>query len=163
MSTIWTVGHSTRSLESFLSLVGDMDVLADIRRYPGSRRYPHFSRASLEAVKPCVWFEDLGGRRSGDSDRHRALRHKAFRSYAAHMETPAFRTALEELEALARRRKTAMMCAEGAWFRCHRRLLSDLLVARGWEVLHLPGSHPHVLTPGVRVADGAVVYDQAAQ
>jgi uncharacterized protein (DUF488 family) len=163
MSTIWTVGHSTLSLEGFLKLVEDIDILADVRRFPGSRRYPHFSRASLEKAKPYVWFEELGGRRSGDNDRHPALRHKAFRSYAGYMDSPMFATALEELEELARSRKTAMMCAEAVWFRCHRRLISDVLVARGWEVLHLPGSRPHVLTPGVRVADGGVVYDQPVQ
>jgi len=157
--TIWTVGHSTLSLEKFLALVGDLDILADIRRFPGSRRYPHFSRGSLEQVMPYRWFEALGGRRSGATDRHPALRNKAFRSYATHMETPMFAEALRDLEDLATAKRTALLCAEGAWFRCHRRLLSDLLLARGWTVLHLPGGRPHVRTAGARFADGAVVYD----
>jgi uncharacterized protein (DUF488 family) len=161
--TLWTVGHSTLPLEDFLDVVRDIDILADVRRFPGSRRFPHFSRESLERAKPYVWFEELGGRRSETTDRHPSLRNKAFRAYAAHMETPAFEEALAELEELARSRKTAILCAEGAWFRCHRRLLSDRLVARGWEVLHLPGSRPHALTPGARLAEGAVVYDAPAQ
>lgn len=163
MSTIWTVGHSTLPLQEFLDLVRDIDILADVRRFPASRRHPHFSRESLEAVKPYLWFEELGGRRQGGGERHPALRNAAFRAYAAHMESPAFAEALAELEELARSRKTALLCAEGAWFRCHRRLLSDLLAARGWEVLHLPGSHPHIFTPGARIADGTVVYDAAVQ
>ena len=163
MSTIWTVGHSTLPLQEFLDLVRDVDVLADVRRFPASRRHPHFSRESLEAVKPYLGFEELGGRRQGGGERHPALRNAAFRAYAAHMESPTFAEALAELEELARSRRTALLCAEGAWFRCHRRLLSDLLAARGWEVLHLPGSRPHLLTPGARIADGTVVYDAPVQ
>jgi len=163
MSTIWTVGHSTLTLEKFLAVVRDVDLLADVRRFPASRRFPHFSRESLERAKPYAWFEELGGRRSGDNGRHPSLRNKAFRAYAAHMETPAFEEALGELEELARSRRTALLCAEGAWFRCHRRLLSDRLVARGWEVLHLPGDRPHGLTPGARLVSGSVVYDAPAQ
>jgi uncharacterized protein (DUF488 family) len=163
MATIWTVGHSTLALDRFLEIVRGVEILADVRRFPASRRYPHFSRESLESAKPYLWFEELGGRRSGAGEHHPALRNKAFRAYAAHMETAAFAEALAELEELARTRKTALLCAEGAWFRCHRRLLSDLLVARGWEVLHLPGDRPHALTPGARIADGAVVYDAPVQ
>jgi len=159
MRTIWTAGHSTLTLEKFLDLVRDVDVLADIRRYPGSRRYPHFSKESLAQAKPYRWFEALGGRRSGGGERHPSLRNRAFRAYAGHMETPEFRDALGELEALATERRTALLCAEGPWFRCHRRLLSDLLQARGWTVLHLPGEHPHPLTEGARIVDRRVVYD----
>ena len=160
MKMIWTAGHSTLTLEKFLDLVRDVDVIADIRRYPGSRRYPHFSKESLAQVKPYRWFEALGGRRSGGGERHPALRNKAFRAYAGHMETPEFLEALRELEALAAGQRTALLCSEGVWFRCHRRLLSDLLQARGWTVLHLPGNKPHLLTEGARIAEGAVVYDR---
>ena len=161
MRTIWTVGHSTLPLPDFLRIIDAIDLLADIRRFPGSRRFPHFSRQSLEQAKPYLWFEELGGRRSGASDRHPALRNRAFRAYADHMGTPGFLEAFRELEELASSRKTALLCAEGAWFRCHRRLLSDRFVADGWEVLHLPGNRPHLLTPGARIADGGVVYDQS--
>jgi uncharacterized protein (DUF488 family) len=155
------VGHSTLPLARFLDLVAGIDVLADVRRFPGSRRYPYFSRESLQQAKPYRWFEALGGRRSGHSEGHPALRNKAFRTYATHMETPEFARALGDLEDLATVQRTALLCAEGPWFRCHRRLLSDLLQARGWTVLHLPGSRPHQLTPGARLVEGTVVYDQA--
>src|SRR2546430_1274782 len=108
MRTIWTAGHSTLTLEKFLDVVRDVDVIADIRRYPGSRRYPHFSKESLAQVKPYRWFEALGGRRSGGGERHPALRNKAFRAYAGHMETPAFLDALGELEGLAAGQRTAL-------------------------------------------------------
>ncbi len=160
MRTIWTVGHSTLPLEKFLEVVRDVEILADIRRFPGSRRHPQFSQESLRQAKAYRWFEALGGRRSGATDRHPALRNKAFRAYAAHMDSPEFGEALRELEALAAGRRTALLCAEGAWFRCHRRLLSDLLLARGWGVLHLPGGRPHLLTPGARITEGRVEYDQ---
>jgi len=159
MSTIWTVGHSTLALEAFLDRVKDVEVLADIRRFPASKRHPHFSGASLARVKAYRWFEALGGRRSGGGDRHPALRNAAFRAYAGHMETAEFRAALAELEAFARERRAALLCAEAVWFRCHRMLLSDLLLARGWTVLHLPGEKPHRLTVGARAEAGGVVYD----
>jgi uncharacterized protein (DUF488 family) len=160
--TIWTVGHSTLTLEAFLERVKDVDVVADIRRFPTSKRHPHFSGESIAAVKPYRWFEALGGRRSGAGERHPALRNKAFRAYAAHMETGPFLGALADLEALARERRTALLCAEAVWFRCHRMLLSDLLTARGWTVLHLPGAKPHRLTKGARPTSDGVVYDGAA-
>ena len=156
---IWTVGHSTLPLDEFLEIVREVDVLADIRRFPASRRHPHFSGESLARAKPYRWFEALGGRRSGDGGRHTALRAKAFRAYAAWAETPDFLRALEALEALASEQRTALLCAEAVWFRCHRMILSDILTARGWDVLHLPGGKPHRLTKGARPANGGVVYD----
>ena len=159
MATLWTVGHSTLALEEFLERVKDVDVLADIRRFPASKRHPHFSGESLARVKPYRWFEALGGRRSGGGERHPALRNAAFRAYAGHMETAPFRAALAELETLAREKRTALLCAEAVWFRCHRMILSDLLLARGWTVLHLPGEKPHRLTDGARPTPDGVVYD----
>ena len=157
--TIWTVGHSTLPLEDFLEVVADVDVLADVRRFPASRRHPHFSGESLAKAKPYRWFEALGGRRSGDGGRHTALRAKAFRAYAAWAETPEFLRALEDLERLAAGRRTAVLCAEAVWFRCHRMILSDILTARGWDVRHLPGGKPHRLTKGARPTSDGVVYD----
>jgi uncharacterized protein (DUF488 family) len=162
MRRIWTVGHSTLSLPEFLDRVKDVDLLADVRRFPASRRFPHFSLSSLEQVKPYRWFPDLGGRRSGGGGRQQALRNKAFRAYADHMETQVFREAFEGLGALAEERRTAILCAEAVWFRCHRMLLSDALLAAGWEVLHLPGNKPHLLTKGARLVDGRVRYDAAS-
>ena len=104
MRTIWTVGHSTLDLDEFLRIVRDVEVLADVRRFPGSRRYPHFSRASLEQAKPYRWFEALGGRRSEVSPGPSVLRHQAFRAYAAYMKHPEFEKALGDRAALRRGR-----------------------------------------------------------
>lgn len=156
---IWTAGHSTLTLDAFLEVVRDVEMLADVRRFPASRRHPHFSKDSLAKVKPYRWFEALGGRRSGDNGRHPALRAKAFRAYAVWSESPEFRRALAELEALAAERRTALLCAEAVWFRCHRMILSDILLARGWEVLHLPGDRPHRYTKGARPTAEGVIYD----
>jgi uncharacterized protein (DUF488 family) len=161
MRKIRTVGHSTLPLEKFLRFLANIEVLADLRRLPGSRRHPHFAQESLRQAKECRWLEALGGRRSGPADRHLPLRKKAFRACAAHLEGAAFGEALADLEALVTVQRKALTCAEGAWFRWHRRLVSDLLEARGWAVLHLPGDQPHQLTEGARCLAGAVPYDRA--
>ena len=161
--TIWSVGHSTRTLEEFLGIVSGIDLIVDIRQYPRSRRYPHFNGAELEKVKPYRWIQDLGGRRRDRGTRHTAWRVAAFRSYAGYMETEPFRTGLARLEELASAQRVAFFCAEALWWRCHRRLLSDALVTRGWEVLHLPDGERHVRSPMARVEeDGTLVYDVAA-
>lgn len=156
---MWTVGHSNLPLQEFLELVRPVEVIADIRRFPSSRKFPHFNREHLQNVLRYRWFPALGGRRHGGGDRHTALRTPGFRAYADHMTTPEFRAALEELEELARARRVAIMCSEALWFRCHRRLVSDLLVSRGWEVLHLPGEKPHSLSPFARLEGGTLIYD----
>ena len=143
---ILTIGHSTHPAERFVGLLrrAGVEALADVRRYPGSRRHPHFNADALRerlaeagiAYEP--FGEELGGRRRGRPDsRHTGLRVAAFRAYADHMETDGFRAALERLEGLARWKRTAIMCAEGDWRRCHRRLISDGLADRGWHVLHI--------------------------
>ena len=162
MKRIWTVGHSNLTLEGFLRVVEGIDVIADVRRYPASRKFPHFNRESLERAKGYWGFPDLGGRRSGDGSRHSALRVAAFRAYAAYMETPEFHAALGELESLAAERKTAVMCAEAPWFKCHRWILSDNLASRGWEVLHLPAGKVHAVSGLVRREGDDLVYDQPA-
>lgn len=131
---LWTVGHSTLTLAAFLDCIRDLEVVADVRRYPVSRRFPHFNAESLARVVEYRPFPALGGRRQGGGERHRALRSPGFRAYAAHMETPEFRSALADLEALAAARRTVLLCAEAAWFRCHRMLLADLWTARGASV-----------------------------
>lgn len=159
--TLWTAGHSTLTLEKFLDLVRGAELLADIRSYPGSRRFPHFNRESLQALPPYRWMPDLGGRRRDPGDRHPAWRVAAFASYAAYMETEKFRQALSLLEREAQARRTTIFCSEALWWRCHRRLVSDALVARGWRVLHLPGETPHVLSPMARIdRDGTLIYDR---
>ena len=160
--TLWTAGHSTLALDPFLELIRDMELLADVRRYPSSRKFPHFNGPALSKVKPYRWFPELGGRRHEKGERHPAWRVAGFRAYAGYMETDAFRQALSALEGEARERRTVVMCAEALWWRCHRRLLSDALVVRGWQVLHLPDGKPHELSPMARIeGDGTLVYDRA--
>jgi uncharacterized protein (DUF488 family) len=160
-NTIWTVGHSNLALDQFLEVVRDVELLADVRRFPHSPRYPHFNGDALGKVKAYRWFQDLGGRRHEKGERHPAWRVAAFRSYAGYMETDPFRQALSDLEDDARRRRTAVMCAEALWWRCHRRLISDALLIRGWRVVHVPQNCAHELSPMARVEDGGrIVYDQ---
>jgi uncharacterized protein (DUF488 family) len=150
-------------LEEFLKTVRDIELLADVRRFPYSPRFPHFNGDSLRKVKAYRWFENLGGRRREKAERHPAWRVPAFRAYAGYMETESFRQALSALEGEAHRRRTAVLCAEALWWRCHRRLISDALVVRGWRVVHLPQGRSHDLSPMARVeADGTLVYDRSA-
>lgn len=142
---IYTIGHSTRSLDEFIKLLqhNGIRTLADIRRYPGSRRYPHFSRESLERALAAagidyVHFEALGGRRKPAADsQHQTIRNEQFRGYADHMATPEFNAAVEHLLAIDGR--TAVMCAEAVPWRCHRNFLADDLVRRGVRVVHILG------------------------
>ena len=170
---IWTIGHGTRSTDEFLAILREARVvtLVDVRTFPGSRRHPQFGkdalRASLgDAGIAYMHLPGLGGRRDPRPDSpHTALRVEAFRGYADHMSTPEFQTDLARLAAVATATTTAYMCAETLWWRCHRRMLSDLLAAGGWEVTHLldPGkSEPHRLWDVARVADGVLVYDGGA-
>lgn len=139
---IWTVGHSNKSLDAFLANLAAHGVsrVADVRRHPGSRRWPHFSADALAESLPAagidyVGMPELGGRRKPRPDSpHTAWRVEAFRGYADYMDTPEFRAALEKLEDLARARPTAILCAEALPWQCHRSLIGDALIARGWEV-----------------------------
>jgi len=164
---IYTIGHSTRELDEFVGLLRENGIerLADIRRYPGSRRYPHFSRDSLARTLPQIGIEyvhipELGGRRKPSPDsRNTAWRNDQFRAYADHMSTDEFRHTVDSL--IADYRVTAVMCAEAVPWRCHRNLLSDDLVRRGIEVVHIlaPGStRLHEMNPHARVIPGAVIY-----
>ena len=168
---IWTVGHGARSLDEFVAILGaaDIQALADVRLLPGSRRHPHFGAESLEVALrqigiAYVHLPELGGRREPRADSpHRALRVAAFRGYADHMSTAEFARGYERLTVLARTSRTAVMCAETLWWRCHRRLISDRLTVDGWTVTHLfaPGkSEPHVLWNVARTLDGHLVYDE---
>jgi uncharacterized protein (DUF488 family) len=173
--TLFTIGHSTHALEKFLALLADngIAVLADIRSFPSSRKWPHFNQASLEAVLPprgidYRWLKRLGGRRHGSraDSPHLAWEHPAFRSYADYMESDEFAAGLSELMELARAHPCAIMCSEGLWWRCHRRIVSDRLLVAGWRVVHImpDGKHvEHELTPFARVFDGRLIYDGAAK
>jgi uncharacterized protein (DUF488 family) len=170
MASVHTIGHSTRPLADFLSLLEAHGVteLWDVRRFPASRRHPQFGKAALESAlrgKGIAYRheEALGGRREpAAGELNAGLRDPAFRGYADHMRTAAFTEALDRLTAAAGRAAAAVMCAEADFRHCHRRLLSDALVARGVSVLHITGLEPaaaHVLDPAAAVgADGTVRY-----
>src|SRR5689334_1591593 len=155
-----TIGHSTHPLDGFLGLLDrhGIEALADIRRFPGSRKYPHFNRDRLATALPQAgveyrWFEPLGGRRkgSGDSPRNLGLRNESFRNYADYMASQEFHEAIGGLLGLARSKRTAFMCSEGLYWRCHRRLVADYLLAQGIEVFHIMPDgelRPHTLTEG---------------
>jgi uncharacterized protein (DUF488 family) len=159
---IYTVGHSTRSADDLLALIrqAEVELVADVRVFPSSRRHPQFNRAELaewlpEAGIGYVHMPGLGGRRKPVADSpNTGWRESAFQGYADYMASDEFRRALAALEATARERPTAVMCAEAVWWRCHRRLISDALTARGWRVEHLGLREP---PPTHELPDFAVV------
>ena len=167
---LFTIGHSTHPLNEFLGLIArhGIEALADIRRFPGSRKHPHFNRDSLASALPTAgveyrWLEPLGGRRkgTGDSPRNLCLRNESFRHYADYKATPEFHEAVGDLLGLARRKRTASMCSEGLYWRCHRRLVSDYLLAQRITVQHIMPDgelRPHTLTEGARIDGGGLSY-----
>jgi len=167
---VYTLGHSTLPLDDFLGIVRAHRIatIADVRRFPASRRHPHFARDALAAALAragvsYVWLPALGGRRPVRPDSpHVGWRVAGFRGYADHMESAEFEADLARLLALARERPTAVLCAEAVPWRCHRQLIADALVARGVEVRHVRGSgppEPHRLTAFARLDGERIVYD----
>lgn len=161
---VFSVGHSTRTIEELIAILQDAAVtcVADVRLIPRSRRHPHFNSDQLAGSLAAAGIAyrhlpALGGRRSARNDapsRNTYWRVAAFRNYADYAETPEFADALGELERLASERPTAYMCAEAVWWRCHRRLITDYLLVRGWDVVHILGlgqHEPASLTPGAIV------------
>lgn len=168
-TTLWTIGHSTRTWPQFESMLADAGIarLADVRRFAGSRRNPQFSRGALPPALAAAgiryWpLSALGGRRKAAPDSpNTAWRVDAFRAYADHLASPEYIEARDALMAAARSKRTCVMCAEAVWWRCHRRLIADDFVARGWMVLHLlgPGNvQPHRLNPDAVMVDGVLRY-----
>jgi uncharacterized protein (DUF488 family) len=169
---ILTVGHSNHEEGEFVELLhgAGVESIADVRRYPGSRRQPHFERTALAAILLEAgigyrWLgESLGGRRKPLPDSpNGAWESGQFRGYADHMASEEFAVGLSELEELARQQRVAVMCAEAWWVRCHRRLLADALTARGWHVLHLESNgrlSEHELTDFAVVEGGIVTYPE---
>lgn len=168
---LWTIGHSTLTLEAFLGLLREAGVagIADVRRYPASRRNPQFNRETLAAFLEARgiayrWFEELGGRRSGaihGPSPNLGIENVGFRAYADYTATETFRSALEELVAWAAERPTAVLCAEALWWRCHRRLIADQWVDRGGDAVHIHGNgklEPHRLWELARREAGGLVY-----
>lgn len=166
---IWTIGHSTRTLDEFLALLAahEIEAVADVRRYPGSRRWPHFGRdalaGELENRKLAYeWFPELGGRRTPAADSaNTGWRSSAFRGYADYMATAEFAEGLDRLVNLALGLRTAILCAEALWWRCHRGLVADVLRWSGFDVTHIMGpssavEHPY--TAPARIVDGRLSY-----
>jgi len=168
VTTVWTVGHSTHPIEAFIELLRGAGIrrLVDVRTAPGSRKHPQFGRdalaASLEGIEYEWAGEAFGGWRKANPDsRHTAIRSASFRGYADLMETDGFRAALDRLLEEADGARTAVMCAEALWWRCHRSMLADAVSARGHEVRHLmpDGSEAPHRPRFSRVEDGTPVYD----
>lgn len=168
-STIWTIGHSTRTADEFVHVLKThaIEVVADVRRFPGSRRHPHFGGTALMERLAAdgidyAWLADLGGRRRGEaSEQHLGWRNPSFRSYAAYTWTEEFASGLEELLHIAGGRRVTMMCSELLWWRCHRALISDVLRFIGVEVIHIATegkgtAHPY--TSPARIVRGELVY-----
>ena len=166
---MWTIGHSTRTAREFRTVLAayDIELVADVRRFPGSRRSPYFAAALLHKELNAAGldyrsFPALGGRRSPQPDsRNDAWRHPAFRGYADHIATEEFAGGLMELLMCAHGLRTVVMCAELLWWRCHRRLIADVLVSRGVDVVHIRDqtlSESHRLAPPARLDRGALTY-----
>lgn len=167
--TLWTIGHSTRGWDDFVALLrgARIDCLVDVRRFAGSRRNPQYSPLAMTPALQAAGIEyrplpELGGRRAPHADSpNGAWRVAAFRGYADYMATPEFKLARERLMQLATARRSAVMCAEAVWWRCHRRLIADDFTVRGWQVLHVmaPGKvQPHPLNPAACMIDGVLHY-----
>ena len=168
--SVWTVGHSTRSAEEFRAILLDhrIEVLVDVRSFPGSRRYPHFNKPELSRQLDLIGLTylhlpALGGRRRPSPDsKNTAWKNSSFRAYADHMESEDFREGVEALLELAKSKRTAVMCAEALWWRCHRSLIADFLKANGVQVIHIldarkTESHPY--TSAARIVDGRLSYE----
>ena len=173
---IYTVGHSTRTIDEFVAILreGGATRVVDVRAFPASKRHPQFNKASLAASLEDAGIDyhhmpALGGRRSAGktgASRNGLWRVDAFRNYADYAETAAFAAALDELETLARERPTAFMCAEAVWWQCHRRLITDYMLVRGWTVIHLLGVEQRqaaVLTPGALPQPDRTIWYPAPQ
>jgi uncharacterized protein (DUF488 family) len=166
---VWTVGHSTRPLDEFLAVLSayQIELVADVRRFPGSRRLPHFSSRDLERSLAergiaYVWLPGLGGRRRPQPDSsNTGWRHPAFRGYADYIATEEFASGLFELTMLAAGLRTAAMCAEVLWWRCHRRIIADVLTSLGLPVVHIrdeANAELHHLSAPARIAGGRLAY-----
>ena len=168
---IYTIGHSTHTLEEFIAMLKsfNIELLADIRSFPGSRKFPHFNKENLPASLAennieYIHLKNLGGRRKVNPEScNTGWRVAAFRGYADYMETENFKKAIHELEQIASTKRVAYMCAEAVWWRCHRSLVSDYLKHNGWTVLHIMGvnkSTQHPYTAPAKIMNGKLNYSK---
>jgi uncharacterized protein (DUF488 family) len=171
---LWTIGHSTRTIEEFLRVLAayGIETLADVRRFPGSRRHPQFGAEALAASLRAedieyAWIEQLGGRRRlREPAASSAWRHPSFQAYAEHIDSDEFAQGIDQLLHLAAASRTAIMCSELLWWRCHRAIISDVLLFSGVPVTHIlteTKSSPHSYTSPARVVDGELTYAVAAE
>lgn len=169
---IWTIGHSNRSSETFVDMLRSFDigVVADVRRFPGSRKYPHFNKEQLEATLAqhgidYVHMIGLGGRRKAAKDSPNSVwKNDAFRAYADYMETTEFKNEMAALEQLASTSRLAYMCSEAVWWSCHRSMISDWLKAKDWTVMHIMDvdkAKEHPFTAPARVENGNLSYRES--
>lgn len=171
---IWTIGHSTRSIEEFIAILMSFRIgaVVGIRSFPGSRKFPQFNKEALEVSLPqnelrYIHLKNLGGRRKVNThSKNTSWRHLSFRGYADFMETDEFKEGIKELEQVASKQRTAYMCSEAVWWRCHRSLVSDYLKINGWKVMHIMGigkavEHPY--TQPARIVNGALTYEAELQ
>ena len=168
---IWTVGHSTRELEEFLGLLTGIEAVADVRSLPGSRKFPQFNAEVLSeslaeaGIEYLSFKEELGGRRRARPDSANTVwRNASFRGYADYMETAEFREGIESLLKAARKKRTAIMCAEAVWWRCHRSMIADYLKSTGVVVEHIMDGGKNVVHPftsAARIESGKLVYGAA--
>ncbi len=169
--TVWTIGHSTRPLDAFIATLAayGIEAIADVRRFPGSRRHPQFGEAALAGALAdhglaYVWLPALGGRRRPAPDSvNTAWRVEAFRGYADHLASEEFAGGLADLVNVACGLRTAMMCSELLWWRCHRGLIADVLTVLGFDVVHILAENEsarHPMTPPARIVDGELRYSE---
>ena len=171
---IWTIGHSTRTIEEFIAMLKSFSIktLVDVRSLPGSNKFPQFNqeelKKSLEKEKiKYKYMKSLGGRRKTSPESNNTIwKNKSFRGYADYMETAEFKKALQELKTIALKVNTAMMCAEAVWWRCHRSMIADALKAENWEVFHIMDvekSTEHPYTQPAKIKGGHLFYGKAEE
>ena len=171
MKIIWTIGHSTRNFEEFIKLLKSfkIEILVDVRHYPGSRKFPQYNKDNIKDSLPqygigYLHLVDLGGRRKPvPNSKNDAWRNDSFKGYADYMETEQFQKSLNILMKLAFTKRTAIMCSEAVWWRCHRSLVADILKVKNWKVMHILAENKateHPFTQPATVVDGKLDYSE---
>jgi uncharacterized protein (DUF488 family) len=166
---IYTIGHSTRTLHDFFELLNSngIKILADVRSYPGSKRFPHFNKENLQISLPeegikYIHIKELGGRRKLNPGSNNSIwKNRAFRAYADFMETEEFKKGIEILTSAAESEVTSIMCSEAVWWKCHRSMISDYLKFKEWKVIHIMGkekNEEHPFTRQAKILNGDLFY-----